>query len=174
MTTPPRTPARRPLLVRFWWSLTALAVVAGLGSVLVGEAGAQKKSSDASVTVDRVDATGDVVVAEGSVRGADPASVRVASAETSLEVTGVDTVGAGLRNDVVAVIDTTASLGNATVQLAKQGLDPLGAARPRWPAWSRATSPAGPPSSAINLGGMAFSDPANTRLSINVAITSSR
>ncbi len=125
MTTPPRTPARRPLLVRFWWSLTALAVVAGLGSVLVGEAGAQKKSSDASVTVDRVAATGDVVVAEGSVRGADPASVRVASAETSLEVTGVDTVGAGLRNDVVAVIDTTASLGNATVQLAKQGLDPL-------------------------------------------------
>mgnify|MGYP003429809502 CR=1 FL=1 len=68
MTTPPRTPARRPLLVRFWWSVTALAVVAGLGSVLVGEAGAQKKSSDASVAVDRVDAATQELVSRGLTR----------------------------------------------------------------------------------------------------------
>jgi tight adherence protein B len=117
--------SRRSVLVRAWWSLTALALVAGLGSLFVVDAGAQKEPASSSVTVDRVDATGADVVADGSVVGAAPAEVEVTSSGTELEVAGVDTLGDGLRNDVVAVIDTTETLGNATVQLAKQALDPL-------------------------------------------------
>ncbi len=111
--------------MRLWWSLTALAVVLGVGSLMVGDAGAQKDTGDPSVTVDHVDARNGQVVADGSVVGADPAGVQISSDGTTLDTTGVATVGDGLRNDVVAVIDTTETLGNATVQLAKQGLDPL-------------------------------------------------
>jgi tight adherence protein B len=125
VTTPARTIARRPLAVRVWWSLTAVALVLGVGSMFVGEAGAQKESSGSTVTVDRVDATGDVVVADGSVTGADPSSLELSSSGQGLEASDVATAGEGLRNEVVAVIDTTETLGNATVQLAKQGLDPL-------------------------------------------------
>ena len=101
---------------RSWWVV---------GSVAVGDAGAQDESGDTVITVDRVDALADPVVAEGSVTGADPAQIKFASNGEELETSGVLTVGDGLRNDVVAVLDTTDSLGNATVQLAKQGLDPL-------------------------------------------------
>ena len=85
MTTPARTIARRPLAVRVWWSLTAVALVLGVGSMFVGEAGAQKESSGSTVTVDRVDATGDVVVADGSVTGADPSSLELSSSGQGLE-----------------------------------------------------------------------------------------
>lgn len=124
MTTTPRA-SRRPLAIRLWWSLTAAALVLGIAAVFVGDAGAQKGSSDADVTVDRVDATGDVVVADGSLTGADPATLQLNAAGQDVDASDVATVGKGLRNEVVAVLDTTASLGNATVQLAKQGLDPL-------------------------------------------------
>jgi tight adherence protein B len=124
--TPPANNVRhRSVGVRLWWSLTAVALVLGVGSLFAGEAGAQKQASTGDVTVDRVDATGDVVVAEGSVTGADPTSVELSSSGTSIDPAEVATTGKGLRNDVVAVLDTTESLGNATVQLAKQGLDPL-------------------------------------------------
>ncbi len=125
MTNPLRTSSGPSRPVRLWWSVIALSLVLGVGSVAVGDAGAQDESEDAAVTVDRVDALGDPVVAEGSVTGADPAQVQFASNGTELDTSDVLTIGDGLRNDVVAVLDTTDSLGNATVQLAKQGLDPL-------------------------------------------------
>lgn len=118
----------RPRAFRFWWSLTALLTVLGLGSVAVGSAGAQQDESSeapAAVAVDRVDATGEVVVADGWVRGADPAGLELSSGDTTIDPERVATIGSGLGNDVVAVIDSSASLGNGTVQLAKQAMEPL-------------------------------------------------
>jgi tight adherence protein B len=125
VTHPSHHPSRRTAAVRLWWSLTAVALVLGIGSLSIGDAGAQKSSGSGEVTVDRVDATGDVVIADGSVTGGDPSSLEVSSSGTPIEPGDIATTGKGLRNDVVAVIDTTETLGNATVQLAKQGLDPL-------------------------------------------------
>lgn len=125
MTNTLRTPIGPSRLLRLWWSVIALSLVLGVGSVAIGDAGAQGDADDTVITVDRVDALGDAVIAEGSVSGADPASIQFSSNGTELATSGLVTVGDGLRNDVVAVLDTTDSLGNATVQLAKQGLDPL-------------------------------------------------
>lgn len=122
----PRDHARRSLGVRLWWSLTAVALVLGVGSLLATEAGAQKDDAPSStVVVDRVDATGDTVLLDGSVTGADASAVTLSSGGNEVAVGDVATAADGLRNEVVAVIDTTETLGNATVQLAKQALDPL-------------------------------------------------
>jgi tight adherence protein B len=103
-----------------------MALVLGVGSLLATEAGAQKDDAPSStVVVDRVDATGDTVLLDGSVTGADASAVTLSSGGTEVAVGDVTTAADGLRNEVVAVIDTTETLGNATVQLAKQALDPL-------------------------------------------------
>lgn len=119
--TPPR---RRSTAVRLWWSFTAIAAVLGVASLTVGDAAAQR-DQDGGVVVDRVDARGDEVVVEGSIVGADPASVQLSSDGEQLDTGDVGTVGDGVRNEVVAVIDNADALGNGTVQLAKQALDPL-------------------------------------------------
>jgi len=125
VTNPLRTPVGRSRMVRLCWSFTALALVLGIGSLAIGDAGAQDDVGDSTITVDRVDALGDRVVAEGSVAGGDPRGITFSTSGSELATSDVVTVGDGLRNDVVAVLDTTDSLGNATVQLAKQGLEPL-------------------------------------------------
>lgn len=125
MTNPLRTPVGRSRMVRLCWSFTALALVLGIGSLAIGDAGAQDDVGDGAIAVDRVDALGDSLVVEGSVTGADPTGITFSTNGTELATSDVASVGDGLRNDVVAVLDTTDSLGNATVQLAKQGLEPL-------------------------------------------------
>ncbi len=120
---------RSPLAVRAWWSLTAAAMVLGLLSVFFGTpAGAQDESEDPSegaVVVDRVDARSDLVVAEGSTTAGPVSSITLSSRGKPVEIDSISGIGDGLRNDVVAVLDNTSTLGNATVQLAKQGLAPL-------------------------------------------------
>ncbi len=113
---------------RSWWSVAAALAVLGLGAVLPARAAAQQDAPSgggATISVERVDATGDVVVADGSVIGADPARISVTSGSATLDPRSVEVVGDGLANDVVVVIDNTGSLGNATVQLAKQAVDAL-------------------------------------------------
>ncbi len=130
MTDPTRGASRqrsRPL--RVWWSLTALALVLGVGSFAIGDVAAQKpesSSKDASIVVDSVDATGDRVVLDGSLIGASPDSIELSSDGERVVPDKIEAASDGaLRNEVVAVIDNADSLGNATVQLAKQALDPL-------------------------------------------------
>jgi tight adherence protein B len=110
-----------------WWSLAAVAAVLGLGSFAIADVGAQKDDEDtgSAVVVDHVDARGEDVTVDGSVTGGDPASVEVTAAGDPVEVSSVDVVGDGVRNEVVAVLDNAKSLGNGTVQLAKQSLEPL-------------------------------------------------
>lgn len=109
--------------VRVWFSLTAVVAVLGLGS-LAADAGAQQDGS--SLRVDRVDATGDAVLVSGSLEGVDADQLEVSSSGDEVPVEDVRSVAGGeLRNEVVVVIDNAESLGNATVQLAKQALDPL-------------------------------------------------
>ncbi|MEI2699221.1 MAG: vWA domain-containing protein [Microthrixaceae bacterium] len=120
---------RSPLAVRAWWSITVAAMLLGLLSLFFGSpAGAQDKSeesSDGAVVVDRVDSRSDRVVAEGSTTAGPVASITLSSRDKPVQIDSISGIGDGLRNDVVAVIDNTATLGNATVQLAKQGLAPL-------------------------------------------------
>ncbi|MFN7151185.1 MAG: vWA domain-containing protein, partial [Microthrixaceae bacterium] len=127
MTGPTRSLRRRRTALRAWWSLAAVAAVLGLTSFAVGDAGAQddEDAQGSAVVVDHVDARGGDVTVDGSVTGADPASVEVTAAGEPVELTSVDVVGDGLTNEVVAVLDNAESLGNGTVQLAKQSLDAL-------------------------------------------------
>jgi tight adherence protein B len=122
-----RSPRRRRVALRAWWSLAAVAAVLGLTSLAVGDAGAQndEDAPTAAVVVDHVDARGADVTVDGSVTGADPASVEVTAAGDAVELSSVDVVGDGVSNEVVAVLDNAESLGNATVQLSKQSLDAL-------------------------------------------------
>lgn len=103
-------------------------MVLGLASVLIGgtSAGAQDKPhSDGRVAVDRVDARGELVVADGFTTAGSTDGLLFSSRGEPVGVESLTGLGDGLRNDVVAVVDNTATLGNATVQLAKQGLAPL-------------------------------------------------
>jgi tight adherence protein B len=124
---PIRSPRRRRVALRAWWSLAAVAAVLGLTSLAVGDAGAQddEDAPSAAVVVDHVDARGADVTVDGSVTGADPASVEVTAAGEPVELSSVDVVGDGVSNEVVAVLDNAESLGNATVQLSKQSLEAL-------------------------------------------------
>lgn len=121
----PNGSRRRSRPAQIWWSLTAAAMVLGVGSLFLGDAGAQEeKGSTTSVVIDRVDASGDSVVADGTIIGAGADDLRLRSGDEQLDAS-VTTVGIGLANDVVAVIDTTETLGNGTVQLAKQSVTAL-------------------------------------------------
>src|SRR5690606_33982730 len=100
--------------------------VAGVAAATTGVASAQKDGGSAVVRVDRVDATRDEVVVDGSLVGAAPSSLELVVDGRRTEPTSVGSLsGTGGRNDVVAVIDNAGSLGNGTVQLAKRALEPL-------------------------------------------------
>ena len=100
-------------------ALGVAALVAVVGSFAIRPQGASAQSS-ASVAVDSVDARGESIVVDGSVVGADAASLsfRVGTAPAS----GATAVGSQVPLDVVAVIDNSANLRNGTVQLAKQAV----------------------------------------------------
>lgn len=112
---------------RLWWALCAAVGLLGIGAVLVAPASAQDDESAEQVvlSVSRVDATGDDVVVQGWLVGAEPSQLSASSDGEPLDPVGLRTVGDGLTNEVVAVIDNSASLSNGTVQLAKQALAPL-------------------------------------------------
>ena len=112
---------------RVWWSLCATLLLIAVGGFVVTDAGAARAQDDdgASVVVDRIDATGDEVQVHGSVVGAGAETLELSSGGDAVATTGVRDVAAGVRNEVVVVIDNAAALGNATVQLAKAGIEPL-------------------------------------------------
>lgn len=112
-------------VIRLLWSTTAVMVVLGVAAVSTGVASAQKEGAS-SVSVDRVDARGGEVLVEGSLIGGDLSQLQVLVDGKATEATRVGTLAElGSRNDVVAVIDNAAALGNATVQLAKDALAPI-------------------------------------------------
>ena len=121
-----RAPGRA---VRTWWSVVAMALIASIALLSFGDAGAQDdEAADAGTTlsVASVDATGDSVVVEGWLTGAQPDQIELqvggeTVAPTSARLADAD----GRTTDVVAVLDNAAALGNAVVQLAKRGLEPL-------------------------------------------------
>ncbi len=124
-TTPRRSYRPRSTAQRIWWSLCATLMLVAVGGFAIGDAGAvrsQEEKGGPSVVVDRIDATGDDVRVEGSLVGADVETLTLASGSEKIEVTDADD---GIRNEVVVVIDNASALGNATVQLAKDGLAPL-------------------------------------------------
>ncbi len=127
-TTAPRRSIRpRSNAQRVWWSLCATLLLVAVGGFLVTDAGATRAQDDAgtSVVVDRIDATGDDVTVHGSIVGAGVETVELSSGGDAIATTGTRDVAGGIRNEVVVVIDNAAALGNATVQLAKSGLEPL-------------------------------------------------
>jgi len=99
----------------------ALACILGVLAV-VPSAGAAD-SPPSQLTVQSVNARTDEVAVMGDLLGADPADLRATVGGETIqgEVTG----GADLPLDAVVVLDNSAALGNATVQLAKQALAPL-------------------------------------------------
>ena len=101
--------------------LAAAACLFGLVGV-VGSAGAAEDPPP-SLTVQKVDARGDEVNAFGNLVGGDAQRLR---AKVNGKDVAADVVaGSDLPLDAVVVLDNSASLGNATVQLAKQSLAPL-------------------------------------------------
>ena len=109
---------------RWWLSVASIALV-GTAVVQVAAVSAQD-TEESTLRVERVDARGDEVVIEGVAPGVDPATIEVTSGDDAVDVTSAATVGSDdLDHEVVAVIDNAEALGNAVVQLAKQGLEPL-------------------------------------------------
>ncbi len=107
-----------------WALMVGLAAAAFLlGAVgVVGSAGAAEDPPP-SLTVQKVDARGDEVNAFGNLVGGDAQRLR---AKVNGKDVAADVVaGSDLPLDAVVVLDNSASLGNATVQLAKQSLAPL-------------------------------------------------
>lgn len=101
--------------------LAAAACLLGVVGV-VGSAGAAEDPPP-SLTVQKVDARGDEVNAFGNLVGGDAQRLR---AKVNGKDVAADVVaGSDLPLDAVVVLDNSASLGNATVQLAKQSLVPL-------------------------------------------------
>lgn len=122
-STGPRTRGQR-----LWWSLCATVLLVAVGGFLVTDAGAaraQDEDAGTAVVVDRVDATGDEVLLQGSLTGAGLDTLEVSSDGEPVTPTSVSDLSSGVRNEVVVVIDNASALGNATVQLAKSGLAPL-------------------------------------------------
>ncbi|MHB1138372.1 MAG: type II secretion system F family protein [Microthrixaceae bacterium] len=120
-----RAPGR---FLRVAWSALAMAVIASIALLSFGDAGAQDEQADATrtISVGRVDATGDSVVVDGWLTGAQPDQIEVeiggeTVAPSSARLASAD----GRTTDVVVVLDNAVALGNAAVQLSKQGLEPL-------------------------------------------------
>ena len=104
--------------------MVGLAAVACLFGVVgvVGSAGAAEDLPP-SLTVQKVDARGDEVNAFGNLVGGD--AQRLRARVNGKDVAADVVAGSDLPLDAVVVLDNSASLGNATVQLAKQSLAPL-------------------------------------------------
>lgn len=98
-----------------------LACLVGLLAV-VSPAGAAD-GPPSQLTVQSVNARGDEVVVMGDLLGAEPADLRASVGGQTIQ--GDVTSGSDLPLDAVVVLDNSATLGNATVQLAKQALAPL-------------------------------------------------
>ncbi len=111
----------RALLAGSVATALVLGVVAVLGGV--GTAGADQSKPAPSLQVQQVAATGDPVVVSGNLTGAD-ASALTAKVDGKAVDAQVRSGGA-VPLDAVVVLDNSAALGNATVQLAKQALAPL-------------------------------------------------
>ena len=120
--------SRAARLLLFLATATALA---SLAVVSVGTASAQDDpaATDAPATtlsVGRVDATGDNVVIDGWLTGGSPGDVVVNVDGRVVQPISADLdSAAGRTSDAVVVIDNAASLGNAAVQLAKRAIAPL-------------------------------------------------
>lgn len=124
---------RRPLLASHGLR-TACALVAAATVLVVGvvPASAGESAADSgagggrSLTVDAVDATGSSVQVQGVLHGASPSSVKVASGGKQLTPRSAEQLDPnGARTETVLVVDNSASLGNAVVQLAKNGMEPF-------------------------------------------------
>ena len=110
-------------------ALVAAATVLVVG-ILPAGAGESASSSGAangrSLTVDTVDASGGSVLVQGVLHGAAPSSVQVSSGGAKItprSATQLDPNGS--RTQTVLVVDNSVALGNAVVQLAKDGMVPF-------------------------------------------------
>jgi len=99
----------------------ALACLLGVLAV-VSPAGAAD-SPPSQLTVQSVNSRTDDVAVMGDLLGADPADLRATVGGETVQ--GDIASGNDLPLDAVVVLDNSAALGNATVQLAKQALAPL-------------------------------------------------
>jgi tight adherence protein B len=111
-------------------SRTARSLAVGLAAAacLVGAIGIVAPAGAAddpapSLLVQSVNARGEQVQVSGNVVGSDPSDL--VAAVKGKQVDSTVTAGPDLPLDAVVVLDNSASLGNATVQLAKQALAPL-------------------------------------------------
>jgi tight adherence protein B len=113
---------------------TAVALVAAATVLVVGilPASAGESAADSgagggrSLTVDAVDATGSTVTVQGVLQGAAPSTITVSSDGTKLSPRSAELLDPrGARTQTVLVVDNSASLGNAVVQLAKNGMEPF-------------------------------------------------
>ena len=120
---------RRTRAVRLLFSAAATAAVASVGLISVGDVSAQDApSSDAAptISVGRVDASGDGILVDGWVTGATPSDIVVEIDGNVVRPTSAElSSAAGRTTDAVIVVDNAAALGNAAVQLAKRGIAPL-------------------------------------------------
>ncbi|MFM7064457.1 MAG: type II secretion system F family protein [Actinomycetes bacterium] len=120
----PAAPARRTVV-----ALLAAATVLLVGALpaAAGESAADSGAGGGrSLTVDAVDATGPTVQVQGVLTGAAPSTISVASDGTKVAPRSAEPLDPrGARTETVVVLDNSASLGNAAVQLAKNGMEPF-------------------------------------------------
>ena len=109
---------------RAWSLAVGLAAAACLlGAIgIVAPAGAADDPAP-SLVVQSVNARGPEVQVQGNLVGADASDLVAAVRGTKVD--SKITAGPDLPLDAVVVLDNSATLGNATVQLAKQALEPL-------------------------------------------------
>ena len=105
-----------------WGGLTATLLAFGVLG-LVAPAGADGTKQSSTLAVQQVAANNDPVVVTGSLQGGDPSSLTATVDGTAVQ--SQVTSGSAVPLDVVVVLDNSESLGNATVQLAKQAIAPL-------------------------------------------------
>lgn len=116
-----RNSPRRIRLSALFFGLAAITVIAGTVG-LIGPANAADEP-DPSITVQVVNANGADVSVFGNLVGGDPS--QLAAEVDGEQVDPKVLAGSELPLDAVVVLDNSATLGNATVQLAKQALAPL-------------------------------------------------
>lgn len=121
MTGPARPMRTRQPIAALAAGFAALACLLGVLAV-VSPAGAAD-SPPSQLTVQSVNSRTDDVAVMGDLLGADPADLRATVGGETVQ--GDIASGNDLPLDAVVVLDNSAALGNATVQLAKQALAPL-------------------------------------------------
>lgn len=116
-----RSSALRRRVAPLLAGLAATACV--IGAIGVASAAPAADDPAPQLTVQRVDARGDQVVASGDLVGAPVDRLTAAVKGRTVDSTPIGAEVIPL--DAVVVLDNSSSLGNATVQLAKQALAPL-------------------------------------------------